>query len=93
MRTFGIYSGEPTDTAVLHFSQKAALWVEDEEWFPNTRGAYLESGKYELRIPYSNPTELIMEICRYGADVEVIEPIELRDAVKEILQKSIKIYG
>lgn len=92
-QTFGIYSGTPTHTAILHFSEKAALWVEDEEWFPDTTGTFLENGKYKLCIPYNNPTELIMEICRYGADVEVIEPPELRVTVKETLQQAAKLYS
>ncbi|MDQ6959238.1 MAG: transcriptional regulator, partial [Mariprofundaceae bacterium] len=72
--SFGIFSGKPKATAVLHFSEKAARWVQDEEWFPDVSGNWLDDGRYELRIPYNNPTELVMEICRYGADVEVIEP-------------------
>lgn len=91
-RSFGIFSGKPTHTAVLHFSEKAARWVKDEAWFPDTKGAYLKDGKYELQIPYNNPTELIMEICRYGAEVEVITPPELRHAVGQLLQKAAEQY-
>jgi predicted DNA-binding transcriptional regulator YafY len=90
--SFGIFAGEPIAEAVLHFSAKVAAWVQDEEWFPGLLGKDLDNGGYELRIPYHNPTELVMEICRYGADVKVIEPLELQKQVVGVLQKSIAQY-
>jgi predicted DNA-binding transcriptional regulator YafY len=91
-RSFGIFSGTPTHTAVLRFSQSAAKWVKDEEWFPDLKAEWLPDGQLELHIPYHNPTELIMEVCRYGADVEVVEPPELRQQVFEKLQKAAAQY-
>jgi len=91
-KSFGIFSGKPSAVAVLHFSKKAARWVQDEEWFPNQEACWLNENIFELRIPYHNPTELIMEICRYGADVEVIEPAELRQQVLSAFEKSIAKY-
>jgi len=87
-QSFGIFSGEPKATAVLHFIEKAARWVEDEQWFPDEMGKWLDDGIFELRIPYSDPTELIMEICKHGADVKVIEPPELCRQVAERLRKA-----
>jgi len=91
-KSFGIFSGEPTAMAVLHFTEQAARWVADEEWFPDQEVLRLEDGGLELRIPYNNPTELIMEICRYGADVEVIEPPELRQQLAQTLQAAADQY-
>jgi len=91
-KTFGIFSGEPTATAVLHFTEQAARWVADEEWFPEQKSHWLNGNTFELRIPYNNPTELIMEICRYGVDVEVIEPPELRQQIAQKLQAAADQY-
>jgi len=90
--SFGIFSGQSKVTAVLRFTENAARWVQDEEWFPSLQGEWLDDGRFELHIPYNNPTELIMEICRYGADVEVIAPAELRQKVAEVLRKAGKQY-
>jgi len=92
-KSFGIFSGEPTATAVLHFTEQAARWVADEEWFPEQESRWLDENTFELRIPYNNPTELIMEICRYGPDVEVIEPPELRRRLANKLQAAAEQYG
>ncbi|MDQ6964404.1 MAG: YafY family protein [Mariprofundales bacterium] len=90
--SFGIFSGRPVATAILHFSEQAARWVADEEWFPEERGQHLDDGTFELKVPYSDPTELIMDICRYGPDVEVISPPSLRQAVIDRLKRALKQY-
>jgi len=90
--SFGMFSGEPTAMAVLRFSEYAARWVRDEEWFPDQETVELVDGGLELRIPYHNPTELIMEICRYGDQVEVIKPPELRKQVADVLRKAADQY-
>jgi predicted DNA-binding transcriptional regulator YafY len=52
----------------------------------------LESGSDELRIPYSDSRELVMDILKYGPDVEVIAPDDLHHAVTERLQTALKNY-
>lgn len=89
--SFGIFSGAPSANAHLRFSSHAARWVADEQWHPQQRGEWHKDG-YHLHIPYSNPTELIMDILRHGADVEVLEPPALREAVAERIRKMQKIY-
>jgi hypothetical protein len=41
---------------------------------------------YELRIPYRDARELVMDIMRHGPHVEVIEPAALRDEVRQQLE-------
>ena len=88
-----LFSGEPTATAVLRFTAKSAAWVADEAWFPDAAGEWLEDGRFELRIPYNNPTELMMEICRHGPEVEVVSPPALRQQVAERLQQALDQYA
>jgi len=90
--SFGIFSGEPTATARLRFAPKIARWVADEAWFPDGTSRWLEDGYYELHIPYNNPTELILEICRHGPDVEVLAPQELRELVANRLTAAASQY-
>lgn len=75
---YGIFAGRADKTAVLRFSGRAAKWVADEQWHPAQTGHMLPSGEYELRIPYGNATELIMDILKYGEEVEVMAPADLR---------------
>lgn len=91
-RDFGIYSGQERQWAKLKFTPVQARWVEAEVWHPEQKSTALEDGSYLLEIPYSDPRELMLEILRFGADVQVLEPLELRNAVKERLQKAAAQY-
>ncbi len=89
---YGIFSGADTSEAILRFSPRLARWVSREQWHPRQQGEFDESGFYLLRIPYSQDTELIMDILKYGADVEVMQPLHLRRKVIERIESMRNIY-
>ena len=89
---YGIFTGSLTYDAVLRFSPLCARWVAHEEWHPEQRGHHDSEGYYILSLPYCNDTELIMDIMRYGPEVEVLKPENLRTKIKERLQMSLKNY-
>ncbi len=91
-QAYGIFAGQASHTAVLEFTARRARWVADEQWHPRQQGEYLRDGSYRLQIPYSNPTELVMDILKYGPDVQVIAPAELRQQIKETLATALKNY-
>ncbi|NIP72369.1 MAG: YafY family transcriptional regulator [Gammaproteobacteria bacterium] len=78
--SFGIFTGEAKHWAVLRFTLERARWVADERWHPDQIGQW-NGEAYELQVPYSDPRELVMDILKYGPDVEVVAPQELREAV------------
>jgi proteasome accessory factor C len=91
--TYGIFSGAAKNIAILAFSEMRARWIEEEKWHSKQEGEWRKDGRYELRVPYSDPRELILDICKYGADVEVLGPQELRDEVAERLKAAAGVYG
>jgi len=91
--SYGIFSGTPQHEAVLLFNAARARYVAKERWHRDQRGRALDEGRFELRVPYSNPAELIMDILKYGPDVEVVAPPELRGAVAERLTQAAGLYG
>ncbi|MDP2266136.1 MAG: YafY family protein [Thiobacillus sp.] len=90
--SYGIFSGKPCAIAVLVFTAKRARWVAEEIWHPEQQSRWLEDGRYELRLPYSDDRELLMDILKYGADVEIVAPVELREAVKNLLEMAASQY-
>lgn len=78
--------------ATLRFSPKLARWVAAERWHPEQVGTLLEDGRYELKLPYSEDTELVMDILRYGAECEVVGPEGLRGRVEEAVQGLARMY-
>ena len=49
-------------------------------------------GCYLLKVPYSDDRELLGDILRFGADVQVIEPKELRAKVQTSLLAAVAKY-
>ena len=49
-------------------------------------------GSWLLELPFSDARELIMDILRYGPDVEVLAPASLRAAVSADLNSALKKY-
>ncbi len=89
---YGIFAGQPTATATLRFTPSAARWVADEHWHPCQESVVLPDGSYELKVPYSRPEELVMDILKYGPDVEVIDPPALRNEVAGKLREAARRY-
>ena len=89
---YGIYKGEQLQWATLHFDAQAAIWVRPEQWHPKQEARTLPDGTYELRVPYSQPHELVMDILRHGERVEVIEPDALRREVMRRLALAVERY-
>lgn len=89
---YGIFAGKDVRWALLKFTPDRAKWLASEKWHPDQIGKMLDDGSYELRVPYSDPTEIIMDILRYGSDVLVLEPNELRKAVKQAFKKGHQLY-
>lgn len=89
---YGIFSGQKHQIAKLKFSPFRSKWISKEMWHPKQKGKILEDGSYLLEIPYSDATELTLDILRQGAEVEVVDPPALRTKVFDILEKAAAIY-
>ena len=90
---YGIFSGKADKRAKLRFSPRQARWVASENWHPKQISQFEKSGYYLLEFPYSNDTELVMDILKYGSGVEVIAPSSLRNTVKRKLKAAISKYS
>jgi proteasome accessory factor C len=88
---YGIFGGIADQLAVLRFSPERARWVADERWHPQQQSTWLPDGRYELRIPYRDSRELVMDILRHGRHVQVVEPEELREEVMAELRAALAL--
>lgn len=89
---FGLFATGQQHWAKLLFTPEQARWVADEVWHPNQSGSIQPDGSYLLAIPYGDSRELMLEILRFGPDVEVLEPTDLRKAIAERLQAAAARY-
>lgn len=89
---YGIFSGSAKHQAIVRFTPRAARWVAQEEWHPKQQSRWLDDGRYELTLPYADPSELLMDLLKYGPDAEVVAPTSLRKAIQQRLQSALANY-
>lgn len=90
---YGIFAGTKIEWAALRFTATAGRWVSAQVWHPKQRGRLEKDGSYILEVPYSDDRELVMEILKHGADVEVLEPAALRKRVSEAIGEAARPYA
>jgi len=90
---YGIFAGRDVRWAELRFAAEAARWVSAQLWHPKQRARVEADGSYVLEIPYAHERELVMEILKFGADVEVLAPKSLRERVAADLKRAAGRYG
>jgi hypothetical protein len=91
--SYGIFGGAPKDWAELTFSPSRAEWVRHENWHPEQKGVMHPDGSYSLSVPYSDERELIGDILRFGAGVQVIAPSSLRKQVEKQIERMREMYS
>lgn len=91
--SYGIFSGPAEHTAILKFTAEMSRWVAEEQWHPDQKGSYDAEGAWRLQLPFSSARELVMDILRYGPEVQVESPDFLREAVLESARKTALLYS
>jgi len=86
-RGYGIFAGRNVEWAKLRFTPARARWVAHERWHAAQRGRFDGDGTYVLELPFSDTRELMMDVLKYGADVEVLGPASLRSAVADEVRR------
>jgi predicted DNA-binding transcriptional regulator YafY len=89
---YGIFAGRSVKWARLRFSPVATRWVAAQRWHKRQRAQWEPDGSYVLEVPYAHDRELVMDILRYGPEVEVLGPPALRERVAEQLAAAAKRY-
>lgn len=89
---YGIFSGADVRLARLRFTAERARWVSKEQWHPEQKAHFEPDGRYVLEVPYSDDRELVMDVLKYGPDVEVLGPPELRQRAAELLRSGAAQY-
>ncbi len=91
-RNFGVITGEHSTDVVLRFAPGVAPWIAEQAWHEAQEVSVSADGSLRLRFPVSGFAEVAREILKHGASVEVLEPQELREAVREEIRKMASLY-
>lgn len=64
-----------------------------ETWHPEQKSRFDDEGRYCLSVPYSDDRELVMDILKFGPEVEVLGPAPLRRRIIELVGQTAGIYN
>lgn len=84
--------GPRSSQAKLRFATELARKVTTEQSHPQQKGSTEADGRYVLELPYADDRELLMDILKYGAAVEVLAPQSLRERLKAEVRKMAENY-
>ena len=91
-RHFGIMQGEQTIGVTLRFSTKIAPLIAEQIWHPEQRTDMENDGSLLMQFPVADFRELTRIILSHGAEVEVVEPQELKLTVMKEIQRMMQKY-
>jgi predicted DNA-binding transcriptional regulator YafY len=78
---YGIFAGATPKLAEVLFEPSVAPWVEPVQWHPEQQMSRCSDGRIHLTLPFNDLRELTRDLLRFAAEMEVISPPELRQAV------------
>jgi predicted DNA-binding transcriptional regulator YafY len=89
---FGIMQGDNSTEVLLRFNSRISTRIGEQIWHPQQRSTPNPDGSLTLGFPVADFRELVKIILSYGADIEVLQPQELKELVKEEIDRMTKIY-
>jgi len=92
---WSIVMGEETVRVVLRFNEKVKARVLETRWHPSqqTRDDTEKPGSLLWEVQVADTLDLLPWIRAWGADCEVLEPKELREALEKEVKKMARVYG
>ncbi|MBN1829143.1 MAG: YafY family transcriptional regulator [Deltaproteobacteria bacterium] len=91
-RNFGVIAGKRSTEVTLRFAPGVSPWVAEQEWHEAQQVSRERDGSLRLTFPVSGFVEVIREILRFGAGVEVLAPKELREEVRKEIGRMGRLY-
>lgn len=88
---FGIVYDDPISLKI-RFSSDQARYIQERRWAKKQRITKRKDGSIVLAMETSGWWDVEKWVLSFGADAEVLEPLEMRDEIKEHLQKALSLY-
>ena len=77
----------------VRISPEWARWAEEKIWHESQKSRRLDDGSLELGFRVAGLDEIRMWVLSLGPEIEVLEPEELRDRVRDSLEKTLAGYS
>ncbi len=92
VRSFGVYQDEPRNV-VWRFRPEAAANAIEYEFHPTQRVEREPDGSLLVRFRAGGLWEMAWHLFQWRGDVEIVEPEELRETLREMLRDAVEVHG
>jgi len=89
---FGFPENEPFRVKV-RLSPEAGTYVKERRWSSDQIATNLDDGRCELEFTAQSETEVLSWVLGFGANIEILEPEDLRAAVQSELESTLGYYS
>ncbi len=89
---FGILKSVRSFNVCIRFFPDIAPWVAEQVWHEKQSVKRDEDGSLLMSFPAADLREIRREILRYGSQVEVVSPKELRDEIRQEIGNMSLLY-
>jgi predicted DNA-binding transcriptional regulator YafY len=91
--SWGIFYGEEQVKVRLRFSPQVTRRVKESTWHQSQQIEDLTDGGCMFSVAVASPIEITPWIRSWGAECEVLEPVELREEMGEEMRRGARLYG
>jgi proteasome accessory factor B len=91
--SFGVHTGQGNYLVTVHFKGFAADYIREKKWHPSQKLREISDGCVELSLNLSSLIEVQRWILSWGANAEVIEPVELKEMIIQSARKVLNQYS
>ena len=85
--SFSAFQAGKTEMVRLSFTQAVARLVEERQWHKSQKIRTMPGGKLELSMKVGIAPDLIAWVLGWGGEVEVLDPLSLREKVRKTGQE------
>jgi predicted DNA-binding transcriptional regulator YafY len=90
--TWSIEQGEKLIHFKVRFSADVARYIKEEELFVHPRMKDLPDGGLLFEVTVNNEKEFLRWVLQYGPEAEILEPLDVRDALRTQLDTWRRLY-
>jgi predicted DNA-binding transcriptional regulator YafY len=90
---FLLEHGEREEQVEIIFSKDAARYIRERRWHPSQELQENEDGSCSLKFITQSVDEVRRWVLTYGAQAEVIKPLELRELLRSDALALVQKYG
>jgi len=89
---WNIIKGDTTYQIKIYFDPQVIENVMDTKWHPTQKIRKLRDGGIEFSVTVDGLDEIVWWILGYGYFAKVIEPPELKELIRDIIERTQKLY-